>query len=335
MGKKDMRLIRLGILIAVLAGLNSLFGYIPCSAVGAANKTSVYIDVNNHIYYGDDFIVRICIDNVNNLKAYQMQIKYDRTVIKLNSGESGEEGVYPGMVGDTPVSIDMYHVTTGSRVGKLRIVGHVEGEPKITASGSGYLAEISFTAIGAIGKTSTLVIPENSSFPNSLFDKDCNKISTYIPWTGSSIEIVEPIPLAISTQDLPHGAAGMAYFARMEAEGGYSPYSWSASGLPFNLEISETGTIRGNSLQSGDYTVEIVVSDDYSPPNTVYKEMSLKVYPLGDANEDGIVNKYDVLKLIRIYLGLEPPTLAADANGDGIINMNDAVQIKRIYLGQQ
>ena len=53
----------------------------------------------------------------------------------------------------------------------------------------------------------------------------------------------------------------------------------------------------------------------------------------GDANEDGVVDVLDLVKVKRIILGLDPPTPGADANQDGDINVLDLVTIKRIILG--
>ena len=53
----------------------------------------------------------------------------------------------------------------------------------------------------------------------------------------------------------------------------------------------------------------------------------------GDANEDGVVNVLDLVKVKRIILGLDPSTCGADANQDGYKNVLDLVKIKRIILG--
>jgi len=53
----------------------------------------------------------------------------------------------------------------------------------------------------------------------------------------------------------------------------------------------------------------------------------------GDANEDGVVDIGDVIKVRRIILALDPPTPCADVNGDGFIDVGDVIKIKRIILG--
>lgn len=53
----------------------------------------------------------------------------------------------------------------------------------------------------------------------------------------------------------------------------------------------------------------------------------------GDADGDGDVDVFDLVKVKRIILGLEPATPGADANQDGEVDVFDLVKIKRIILG--
>lgn len=58
----------------------------------------------------------------------------------------------------------------------------------------------------------------------------------------------------------------------------------------------------------------------------------------GDVNRDGIVNILDVVRIIGIILGLDPPPTehelwAADCNGDGEINILDVVGVVNVILG--
>jgi hypothetical protein len=46
----------------------------------------------------------------------------------------------------------------------------------------------------------------------------------------------------------------------------------------------------------------------------------------GDINGDGVVNSTDLVKLMRILMGLDPVTSSADVNGDGNINALDLTQ---------
>ena len=52
----------------------------------------------------------------------------------------------------------------------------------------------------------------------------------------------------------------------------------------------------------------------------------------GDANDDDVVNIFDMTKVARIILELDDPTPGADANQDGSINIFDMTKIARIIL---
>jgi subtilisin family serine protease len=53
----------------------------------------------------------------------------------------------------------------------------------------------------------------------------------------------------------------------------------------------------------------------------------------GDANEDGIVDGRDVIRVKKMILGLEPENCNADANEDGVIDGRDVIRIKKMVLG--
>ncbi|MBN2238494.1 MAG: carboxypeptidase regulatory-like domain-containing protein [Dehalococcoidales bacterium] len=52
----------------------------------------------------------------------------------------------------------------------------------------------------------------------------------------------------------------------------------------------------------------------------------------GDANGDGVINIFDITRIARIILELDPPTPGADANRDGSINVLDMTVVARIIL---
>ncbi|MBN2240629.1 MAG: right-handed parallel beta-helix repeat-containing protein [Dehalococcoidales bacterium] len=53
----------------------------------------------------------------------------------------------------------------------------------------------------------------------------------------------------------------------------------------------------------------------------------------GDANGDGTIDAFDITKIVRIILELDPPTPGADADGNEIINVLDISKTARIILG--
>ena len=75
-----------------------------------------------------------------------------------------------------------------------------------------------------------------------------------------------PAPLVIATTSVPNGTVGQAYSAQMNATGGTSPYTWSASSgsLPAGLTLSAAGVIGGMPTTAGSSTFVATVSDTIS-----------------------------------------------------------------------
>ena len=68
--------------------------------------------------------------------------------------------------------------------------------------------------------------------------------------------------LTISTTSLPAGRVQQSYSATVSANGGTTPYTWSATGLPAGLSInSGTGLISGTPTSSGAASVTVLLSD--------------------------------------------------------------------------
>src|SRR5207253_10268145 len=83
--------------------------------------------------------------------------------------------------------------------------------------------------------------------------------------------------LSIATTSLPGGTAGSSYSTVLQATGGATPYSWSATGLPAGLALnSGTGQISGTPSTAGNYT-EAASVDSQSSPLTASKAFSLSI----------------------------------------------------------
>ncbi len=86
--------------------------------------------------------------------------------------------------------------------------------------------------------------------------------------TASLTITVKPEDLKITTTTVPNGTVGVAYSASINASGGITPYTYSASNLPSTLAInSATGAITGTPAQSavGTTPVTVKVSDSSKP----------------------------------------------------------------------
>ena len=69
-------------------------------------------------------------------------------------------------------------------------------------------------------------------------------------------------------------------------------------------------------------------------PATWTGKASIRVYKLGDADDDGSVNNLDITKLERIIIGLDDRTPGADANGDGNVNALDITKVELVMMGR-
>lgn len=85
----------------------------------------------------------------------------------------------------------------------------------------------------------------------------------------------QPQALAITTSSLPNATVNIAYSATLQATGGTSPYTWSATGLPAGLNLATDGTITGTATATGSFTLVMTATDAVS--NTATANVSLTV----------------------------------------------------------
>jgi hypothetical protein len=85
-------------------------------------------------------------------------------------------------------------------------------------------------------------------------------------------------PLAIATSSLASATVGTTYAATLQATGGVTPYTWSASGLPSGLSLNaSTGAISGTPSASGTSTITVSVKDSSTTPATATHSFALTV----------------------------------------------------------
>ena len=84
--------------------------------------------------------------------------------------------------------------------------------------------------------------------------------------------------LTITTTALPTGVVGIAYpSTTLQAQGGTTPYFWSATGLPPNLTLSQAGVLSGVPGAAGSYMVTVTLADSSSPQQSIQKPFTLVV----------------------------------------------------------
>ncbi|MDD2852565.1 MAG: putative Ig domain-containing protein [Desulfuromonadaceae bacterium] len=119
----------------------------------------------------------------------------------------------------------------------------------------------------------------NSSFT---FTSDGGNQTVALSASGvgfNTLEIKSP-----GTTALPDASPSAWYSVQMVAAGGYTPFFWSATGLPTGLGISSgTGLISGQTSAIGSYPVVISVADGSKPAETVTRSYTLNVSSLSIA----------------------------------------------------
>jgi hypothetical protein len=278
---------------------------------------------SGEVMQGGTFDVNVNISDVANLNAFQFDLTYDSSVIQI-TGDEGMQGVSDGLInGSTVIPVNMWGFLPPGTQGRVRVLGHMSGVSVVT--GEGYLAQIHFSTIGVSGESSGLTL-SNARLYNALGD--------IIPSTSisGSVTVVD-LPLEIITTSLPNAVTSFEYSHTLSAQGGTNNFTWSATGLPAGLILSDEGDISGIPTVAGTYNINFTVTDSLNPSNSSNKILSLQIILRGDANGDGEVNMADVTKTERMILNMDPGSVGADTNGDGLINMGDVTRIERIILG--
>ncbi len=103
--------------------------------------------------------------------------------------------------------------------------------------------------------TLTATVPVGYS-PNGVA-VDPSTHSAHVANADGTVSVIAP--LAITTGSLPEAAAG-PYTATVQATGGSTPYTWSATGLPKWLSTNPaTGVISGTAT-TGNYQITVTVT---------------------------------------------------------------------------
>ena len=96
--------------------------------------------------------------------------------------------------------------------------------------------------------------------------------------------VILPASLILTCTTSPAGRVGTAFASALcAANGGTSPYSWSASGLPPGLSINlGTGAVSGTPTATGSYPVTITVADSSTPTRqSASQQVTITINPSG------------------------------------------------------
>ena len=180
----------------------SVFGVLACSSGSDTTSTStpaptaggVIVSIATYeVAVGSDFTIRVNIGNVTNMDTYQFDLTYDSSIIQIIGAEGGATGVTPGLIGVTPIPVELWSYQPIGNLGKIRVIGNLPGITGV--SGSGYLCEIHFHAVGVPCNTSTL------AFSAGMLGNAVSQAIVPVIWINGSAHINEvlatPTPTAI------------------------------------------------------------------------------------------------------------------------------------------
>jgi large repetitive protein len=109
-----------------------------------------------------------------------------------------------------------------------------------------------------------------TAYVNDSFDPSNNASRAFSLHISQKLQVV--------TTELPESVVGKSVETVLIASGGIPPYNWSVSGLPSGLTCSSAGNISGIPEASGNYVVNLILKDSYSPANTINTSFNLHVY---------------------------------------------------------
>ena len=138
-------------------------------------------------------------------------------------------------------------------------------------SATGLPAGLSLSVTGILGGTPT----NTGNFSVTVTAKDSSAPPQTIAKTFS---LTIASSLTIATGASPDGVITQPYpGATLLAQGGTTPYSWSATGLPAGLSLSAAGVLTGTATSSGTYSIVITVKDTSTPQQTASKTFPLTI----------------------------------------------------------
>jgi len=169
------RIIKILSIIAIVVAL--LLGGGAVLPVAATPGVTISIDAPHGAAPDSDFTAGVNISEVTDFDACQYDVSFDASVLRLDN-------VTSGLVGSAEIPVDIYNEISP---GTWRVVQNVPG--LAGASGSGYLAELHFHAIGSGGDSSAISL-SNGMLSNNL------AAEITATWAGGSVRVAAEAPEA-------------------------------------------------------------------------------------------------------------------------------------------
>jgi hypothetical protein len=138
------------VLVGLAAGLLVVAAFVAASTALAHQPVAVSLDAPSYVQPGDAFSVRVIVSGVVNFDAGQFDVTFDPDVLTIDDISPGA-GIADGSLDGTPVPVVLVNELSP---GVVRVILNVPDIPGV--SGSGFLSELRFRAIGADGTASVI-----------------------------------------------------------------------------------------------------------------------------------------------------------------------------------
>jgi len=170
------RLSGIAVTLCLLVGLLFLAPLVSAQAI------TVSVDAPATVAPGDYFTANISISSVTDFDAADFRVVFNPTVLAIDDITPGAD-ITDGLIDGTTIPVAQ---TNEVSTGTVKVVINVAGTPGVT--GSGYLCQIRFHAIGAASTSSTINL-ENGT----LSDKNATAIPA--TWTGATVQVAAVPPV--------------------------------------------------------------------------------------------------------------------------------------------
>ncbi|MGA8850019.1 MAG: cohesin domain-containing protein [Dehalococcoidia bacterium] len=174
-------------LLAIIASVGlTLALLLPLSITGANGPTvTVSIVAPPSVPAGSTFVANVTVSYVGNFDSCGFDVTYNQAIIHVTDVTGGEIDGHAIVVG----AGNWTYIPAGSvDTGRIRVIATKSGAPGCGLNGTGYLAQIHFTAVGS-GSTSSNINLEGVG----MYDCNAVKITTPTP-QGTSVSLSGPTP---------------------------------------------------------------------------------------------------------------------------------------------
>ncbi len=293
--KKGKRILSSAVTLCLVLGLL----LVPSSVAYASTVETVSIDAPATVDEGVTFTARVNTTDVTDFDAGNYDIVFDPAVLTFVNATDGD-------IGGTTIPIG---ATNEIEAGRIRVVNNVSGTPGVT--GSGYLAELHFTVIGASGTSSNITLGNGC-----LGDNTATEI-TVTNWTGDLVTVAALVAdfTVDTTEGYVEGDDVTTFTFTDSTAGGtpsssYAVYSWSFGD---DTQDSSLESPTHTYASAGDYTVSLTVTDTWSGTDIAAKTDHITVYNTLVAGFSA-----DNTEAVKGSALLHPPTITfTDATAGG------------------